>query len=762
MRMQRRSVGVGGTVATVVLVSCLMLACGQDKTQALAGHLAKGDALSEQGKYTDAVIEYRNAVAADPRSGEARYRLSMAYLAAGDGVRAIQEASRAADLLPDRNDVQLHAGRLLLLGGGFEDAAERARGVLKRDLRNVDALMLLGNASAGLSQPDDIVATITAAAKELPQEPGLQAALGAIERRRGNIVEAEASFKNAVVVAPKSVDAHLGLANFYWSVGRPDDVERVLKAALDVDPSDAVARNLAFFYTLSGRQAEAKPYLEKLMSAKPDDAVVGFALADLYAREGSLAQARGVLEPLVANEVVGTMASVRLANLEYQAGQKDTAYKRLETAAGRSKGAAEVSAMRARMLFADGKLDEALAAAKASVASTPQWAEGHYLVGAIQLDRGQPDEAVTALREAERLAPSAARPKTLLSTLALRRGDLDAAVNFAADAVRLLPEAPLPRVALAKALVAKRDVGAAEEALKPVLAGAGNVAEVQVLAGSIAQLKGDRESARLAYTRASELAPASYEAFAGLVGLEIDAGRIPTAIGLVTRRLATSPRDPGVLLLAARVHMAARDWKQAEELLNRAIAAAPDDLRAYEPLAGLYFQQGRLADAADKFKALAKAQPKAIGPPTMLGIILQLQGKPREAQTVYEELLARQPESPIAANNLAMLLLESGGNVDVALNHAQTAKRLLPNDPDITDTLGMAYLKKGLGVQAGQMFSFATQTKPNRADFWLHLGQARALAENKDGAREALQKAIMLEPKGANAEQAKRSLAELK
>ncbi len=48
------------------------------------------------------------------------------------------------------------------------------------------------------------------------------------------------------------------------------------------------------------------------------------------------------------------------------------------------------------------------------------------------------------------------------------------------------------------------------------------------------------------------------------------------------------------------------------------------------------------------------------------------------------------PQYPLAANDLAHLMLEHGGNVYVALSLAQIARLRLPELPNVADTLGWA------------------------------------------------------------------------
>jgi len=63
----------------------------------------------------------------------------------------------------------------------------------------------------------------------------------------------------------------------------------------------------------------------------------------------------------------------------------------------------------------------------------------------------------------------------------------------------------------------------------------------------------------------------------------------------------------------------------------------------------------------------------------------EAQGDWEKAQAAYQRALAIRPEEPLAANNLAYLMLEHSGNVNVALTLAQTARRNLPNIPSSAD-----------------------------------------------------------------------------
>ena len=126
---------------------------------------------------------------------------------------------------------------------------------------------------------------------------------------------------------------------------------------------------------------------------------------------------------------------------------------------------------------------------------------------------------------------------------------------------------------------------------------------------------------------------------------------------------------------------------------------------------------------------------------------------------IYERMLQTHPEAAIAANNLAMILVVSGGNLDVALNHAQTAKKALPADRRHHRHARPGLLQEGTRTRSRSLHSRqSTGGRPDNPEFWLHLGQAHAAAGNKVKARAALQQALKLNPKFAGAEEARRAL----
>ena len=222
--------------------------CQANPDVAKQEYLKSGDRYVAEKKYSEAIVQYRNALQQDPKFGEARYKLAEAYLKVGDVGDATREYIRAADLLPENVDLQVKAARFLLLAKQFDDAKSRAELALDKDPKNIEAQIIRANALAGLKEYDSAIKQLEEANKLQPTVGGY-GTIGAIESARGSKPDAEKAFRAAVAVNPKSVNAHLALANYLMSAGRAADAEASFKQALGLEPGNQLAnRGLVAFY----------------------------------------------------------------------------------------------------------------------------------------------------------------------------------------------------------------------------------------------------------------------------------------------------------------------------------------------------------------------------------------------------------------------------------------------------------------------------------------------------------------------------------
>ena len=200
--------------------------------------------------------------------------------------------------------------------------------------------------------------------------------------------------------------------------------------------------------------------------------------------------------------------------------------------------------------------------------------------------------------------------------------------------------------------------------------------------------------------------------------------------------------------LLARAHNAAGDPAKEEQALRRAVTVDPRFTNGYAMLAQLYLRDHRTDEARAEFEAMAERDPSAaVAARTMVGVLLEQQGKRDEAQKAYEAAVNGTENAPVAANNLAFIYAEQGTNLDVALQLATAAKQRLPNNPDVDDTIGWVHYKKGTPALAVKPLEESLKKRPDSAIVLFHLGLTYAKLGDKAKARDALERALKLDPK---------------
>jgi Flp pilus assembly protein TadD len=184
----------------------------------------------------------------------------------------------------------------------------------------------------------------------------------------------------------------------------------------------------------------------------------------------------------------------------------------------------------------------------------------------------------------------------------------------------------------------------------------------------------------------------------------------------------------------------------------------PDDDEAVFIFAQLQVQRGQAANAIAAWEQYSKAHPNNARALAILGTLEETRGNGSKAEDYYKKALAIQPTQSLAANNLAYRMLQNGGNVDVALSLAQTARRGMPTSPSTADTLAWAYYQKGTYGFARDLLEEAIKANPNNPVSQYHLGMVYAKLGDKTNAATHLKKTISLAPDSQEAKDAKTAL----
>ena len=125
--------------------------------------LKKAQEYLAQAKVNEAVIEYKNALSADPRSAEAHYEFGMALLKQGDGWAGYRELVRATDLKPDFIKARYQVALIHAVNKDIKRANEELEKIRQQDKDAKEAHYLAAQIAMAEKQPDSALKELEAA-----------------------------------------------------------------------------------------------------------------------------------------------------------------------------------------------------------------------------------------------------------------------------------------------------------------------------------------------------------------------------------------------------------------------------------------------------------------------------------------------------------------------------------------------------------------------------------------------------------------------
>jgi predicted Zn-dependent protease len=253
--------------------------------------------------------------------------------------------------------------------------------------------------------------------------------------------------------------------------------------------------------------------------------------------------------------------------------------------------------------------------------------------------------------------------------------------------------------------------------------------------------RGRTADAEQSFVRALELQPDSREILRELTQLYVQGKQTDKAIQTLSA-IPDSKKQAFHYELMGAVYLQADRLEDAEAAFKKALEKDPNSPTPDAALAAQYIQSGRTNEGLQKLDDLIKKSPSNASAYGTKGILLETQGKTAEAQQCYSEAIRLDPDFFAAGNNLAYILAEEGRELDTALNLAQNARRRQPENPNIADTLGWVYYKRGNLVLARDQLQFAVSKEPDNPVLQYHLGMIYKENKQMKEAEAALKKAV--------------------
>ena len=210
--------------------------------------------------------------------------------------------------------------------------------------------------------------------------------------------------------------------------------------------------------------------------------------------------------------------------------------------------------------------------------------------------------------------------------------------------------------------------------------------------------------------------------------------------------------DPSIkgLLQKARASLEGGDLANAE-IEFRAVTERDNlNAEAFHMLALIAYQQGRIEDAGEMILEAITRNDDDPALHANCGAIMNLLGRPMEAEAASRHALEMKPDYAEAYNNLTVAL-EVQGRLDEALESGLKAIELNPDHLEAHINLGNLKLRRGEVSEAIEAYQAAIRIAPDSAMARANLGTALRQSGDLEAAEESCRQAIGLDPQYAEA-----------
>lgn len=423
----------------LVLGGVLLFAFWSDPAKSSRRFVGMGDRYAQQGNWSAAAIEYRNALKRTPDSADAHEKLTEAALRLGDVQTVASERLWAAKHAPQDVRVQVAAGEACLAAGRYADAESVLDGALAIAPQDAGAnrgvatlLMQTGRASIA-----ERYWSVVASAHD-----GDPFALADYYAAVGRDADATRELGRLTSIPALRDAASLRLARFEYAHGEEDKGDKTLDAAIAENDQNAAAWMLRGQMRLRDQPEAAQAAFNKVLDIEPDsvEALKGLALADIAV--GRPAAAVNRIEQQVA-ATPRDLPLLMLAARAYAAAQQfDKAEQTLIRVVDIDPSNGDAYQLLGRIYLTEGKVDAARQKFERVAAMGPYSISANTVLAMLLQAQGNTAAAQQKYEQILKVNPRAAIAANNVAWIYLREQRLDDALYYARVASEELPRAP--------------------------------------------------------------------------------------------------------------------------------------------------------------------------------------------------------------------------------------------------------------------------------------------------------------------------------
>jgi predicted Zn-dependent protease len=594
----------------------------------------------------------------------------------------------------------------------------------------------------------------------------LRLVLAQLDGSLGKNAEVEALLTQLVTLRPRETAHRLRLAQYYSRLDYPDEAEHVLRDGIKAMPDERIMKTALIDFLAARRSVNiAETELQRFITADPKDYELKFELAQFYLKADDLPKAEAVYQQVIDEAKLqgpGLTARDRYAALRIRQNDIAGAQKLIAEVLAESPRDDDALILRGNLALAQKDPKAAIADLRSVLRDQPNAIGVMRALARAHLANGEPALAEETMRRAVDGNPGDASVRLDLAQLLAELGKPEQAKPVIDELVKLQPGNLQALGTQFKIAMATKDFVTAKSAADGIVATQPKSGLGFYYQGVLADSEKRPADALKLFDTSLKLEPQAAEPLQGAIQALVSLNRTPEALQRLDQQIAQYPKDAFPANVKGDVLL--NDKRTADAIAAFKIAIERDP-KWWIPYRNLALAQLAAHDTDGGIETMKSGIERASSADALqvdLAGVFERLGRVDEAMSVYEGALKRNPQSDLAANNLAMLLVTYKKD-QRSLDRAKTLAARFAGSPNgnYLDTYGWVMYKHGDAATAVAALRDALAKAPQSPVSMYHLGMAQVLAGQKDAARDNLARSLNSGQKFSGMDEAKAALDKL-
>lgn len=697
----------------------------------------KGDLMSAQGDAAGAMLAYRKALELQPAHLPAHAAVLRLLLAEGKIDEATKQVDAMKKIAPGHPQTNYFRALLAYQQKDFAAAKEASLEVLKvapeyplglqlaglieyelKAYPQAEAYLLkalpktppLGLTRRALiasylrtGQPGKALSILEPVLDQIDKDSNMLALAGQVFLQNGDIEKGGTYFAKSAALDPKNTGKRTSLALVNLAKGDTDMAFHDLQEVAATDTGNRADLALIAAYLQRREFDQALKAVAVMEKKQPDNPLTHNLRGTALLGKRDVAGARKSFEKAVALNPAYYPAAANLANLDLVDKNPEQARKRFEAVLAKDpKNVQALLALAQLRAKAGGTTEEVVSLINAAMTADPTAPAPRLALIGLYLGKNEPKSALSAAQNAIAVLPDHPAILDAAGRAQQVAGELNQALATYGKLAALKPDLPLPYLRMAEIEVAAKNKEGALQNLQKAL-----------------KVKAD-----------------SLEAQRGIIMLELDAGRPQEAVAMARAVQKQRPKESIGYIFEGDAYAATKAWADAATAFRNGLKAVPGTSELAVRLNVVLVSAGSTAEA-DKFaETWLKDHPKDARFRLYVAEVATARKDYAAAAKHYRILIDAQPDNAAVLNNLAWV---AGQLKDPkAIEYAEKANKLAPDQPAVMDTLGVMLVDKGNTARGLELLKKALGLTPQASQIRLNYAKALIKAGQKSEARAEL------------------------